>query len=327
MSTVRKVQKTPGGTFFVSIPKSWAEQYSLKRGAMVAVEDASNGKLVIDAKYDITPSPRSVILKIGPHLSREIVGEYLLGFDVIRVESKDRVSTEARDAVKSVVDRLIGLEIVEEDHSGIVLQSLLESSGFPPEKILRRGYSIVAGMHRDAVNALINGDLPLAKNVIARDDESNRQYFLLVRILRTIVQNPNSSKKLGVTPIECLDYRLVASLVESIGDECVRIAQIVADAKGAKLSEELKKTLSDLHVACCEAHEKAVEAFLTSNIAIAEGVRAKRDRVEKAFAGIEKAVKAQSLTIVPQILAVASFLRQIYDHSVDISDLVISKSE
>jgi phosphate uptake regulator len=325
MSTVRKVQRTPGGTFFITVPKSWAEQYGLKRGSIVAVDDASNGKLMIDAKHGTSPAPRSVTLKIGAHLGRELIGEYLLGFDVIHVESKNRVTPEARDTVKSVVDRLIGLEIVEEDYSRIVLQSLLEPTGFPPEKILRRGYSIVAGMHRDAVNALIDGDLPLAKNVMARDDEGNRLYFLLVRILRTIVQNPSLSEKLGVTPIECLDYRLVASLVEGIGDECVRIAQTAVEMKGMKLSDELKKMLVDLHALCYEAHENALEAFLTSNIDMAESVRAKTDRVSKAFVGIEKIAKAESLSIVPQVLAVSSFLREIYDHSVDLSDLVIPK--
>jgi phosphate uptake regulator len=280
---------------------------------------------VIDAKYDASPTQRSVTLKAGPHLGREIIGEYLLGFDIIHVESKNRIAPEARDAVKSVVDRLIGLEIVEEDYSSIALQSLLEPSGFPPEKILRRGYSIVAGMHRDAANALIDGDLPLAKNVMARDDEGNRLYFLLVRILRTIVQNPGLSEKLGVTPIECLDYRLVASLVEGIGDECVRIAVTAVDMKGVKLSQELKKMFADLHATCYEAHESALEAFLTGDVDLAESVRARNDKVNKSFAEIEKVAKAGSLSIVPKVLAVSSFLREIYNHSVDISDLVTPK--
>jgi phosphate uptake regulator len=180
-------------------------------------------------------------------------------------------------------------------------------------------------MHRDAANALIDGDLPLAKNVMARDDEGNRLYFLLVRILRTIVQNPGLSEKLGVTPIECLDYRLVASLVEGIGDECVRIAVTAVDMKGVKLSQELKKMFADLHATCYEAHESALEAFLTGDVDLAESVRARNDKVNKSFAEIEKVAKAGSLSIVPKVLAVSSFLREIYNHSVDISDLVTPK--
>lgn len=327
MSSVRKVQCTPNGTFFVTLPKSWAGQYRLKRGSVVTVSETGGGKLLVDPEFGIAPSPRTITIKPGPYLSREIIGNYLLGFDVIHVESKDRISFEVRDTVKSAVDRLIGLEIVEEDHSNIVLQCLLEPSGFPPEKILRRGYTIAAGMHRDVVNALVDGDVQLAKSVVARDDEGNRLYFLLVRILRTIVQNPSLSEKLVVTPIECLDYRLVASLVEAIGDECVRVAHKTIELKGTKLHDDLRKLLVDFHLSSFEAHENSLNAFLSGDIALAESVRRMREKMEKTFSSIEKIARAQSLDVVPQVLAVASFLRQIYEHGVDIADLVVPKKE
>jgi len=291
----------------------------------VSLSETSDGRLIIDPKYGVEPSPHTITLKPGAYLSREIVGKYLLGFDIIRVEAKERISFEVRDIVKKTVSRLIGLEIVEEDYSSIVLQCLLEPSGFPPEKILRRGYAIAAGMHRDVVNALVDGDLHLAKSVIARDDEVNRLYFLLVRILRTVIQTPGLSERLGVRPIECLDYRLAASLVEAIGDECVRVALKTVELKGTKLTEDLKKLLVAFHTACFEAHENALKAFFAGAVDLAEGVRDMRGKIEKTFADIEKVARAQSLDIVPHILAVASILKQIYEHSVDIADLVMPK--
>jgi phosphate uptake regulator len=325
MSAVRKVQRTPGGTFFVCVPKSWAERYGLKRGSLVSLGETADGRLLIDPGFGSEPSPRTVELKPGPLLSREVIGAYLLGFDIIRVEAKERINFEVRDVVKKTVGRLIGLEIVEEDYSKIVLQCLLEPSGFPPDKILRRAYAIAAGMHRDVVNSLVDGDVQLARSVIARDDEGNRLYFLLVRILRTIIQNPGLSDKLGVTPIECLDYRLASSLVEGIGDECVRVAMKTIELKGTKLGDDLKKIFVDFHTLCFDAHESALRAFFASDIALAEDVRASRGKMDKAFANIEKVVKEQSVEIVPQVLAVASFLRQIHEHSVDIADLVMPK--
>jgi phosphate uptake regulator len=327
MSELRKVQRTPGGTFFVCLPKPWAERYGLKRGSVVAVTETSDGRLLIDSEYAVEPSPRTITLKPGAYLSREIIGNYLLGFDIITVEAKDRINFEVRDTVKNAVSRLIGLEIVEEDYSRIVMQCLLEPSSFPPEKILRRGYTIAAGMHRDVVNALVNGDINLAKSIMARDDEVNRLHFLLVRILRTIVQNPSLTEKLGVRPIECLDYRLVASLVEAVGDECVRVASIAVGLKGTKLAEEFKKSLVDFHLACFEAHENALKAFLVGDMSLAENVRSMREKVEKMFANIEKLAKAQSLDVVAHILAAASALRQIYEHSVDMADLAMPKKQ
>jgi phosphate uptake regulator len=325
MSDMRKVQRTPGGTFFVTVPKSWAVQHGLQRGSVVSLSETSDGRLLVDPKYGVEPSPQTITLTPGAYLSREIVGKYLLGFDIIRIEAKKRISFETRDIVKETASRLIGLEIVEEDYSGIILQCLLDPSGFPPEKILRRGYAIAAGMHRDVVNALVGGDTHLAKSVVARDEEVNRLYFLLVRILRTITQNPSLSEKLGIRPIECLDYRLAASLVEAIGDECVRAALKTVELKGTKMTEDLKKLFVEFHAACFGAHESALKAFFTGDIGLAESVRDMRANLEKQSAGIEKIARAQSLDVVPQILAVASILRQIYEHSVDIADLVMPK--
>jgi len=205
------------------------------------------------------------------------------------------------------------------------LQCLLNPSSFPPAKILRREYSITAGMHRDVVNALVNGDMRMAKSVIARDEEVNRLYFLLVRILRTIIQNPSLSGKLGLQPIECLDYRLAASLVENIGDECVRAAFKITELKGAKLTENLKKLMVEFHMVCFEAQENALKAFFAGDVGLAEEVRNMRRRVEESLKVIEKNIKSQHLEVVPHLLAAASILKQVYEHSVDIADLVMPK--
>jgi phosphate uptake regulator len=323
MGDLRKVQRTVTGTFFVCLPRSWAEQHGLRKGTLVALGETGDGKLLIDPKYNAEQLPRVATLTAGPYLSREIIGGYLLGFDVIRIEAKERIDLDVRNTVKTTVGALIGLEIVEETYSQIVLQCLLEPSGFPPEKILRRNYAIVAGMNRDAANSFVDGDLQLAKSVIARDDESNRLYFLLVRILRTIIQNPGLSEKLGITPIECLGYRLAASLIEATGDACVQVAAKTIELNGVRLSEDLRKLLVGLQAICHEAHEQALKAFVNKDIALAENVRNMHERIETVFTAIEKVAKDQPLEVMPQILAASSFLRQIYAHSVDLADLVV----
>src|SRR4030065_2007468 len=151
MSELRKMQRTAGGTFFVCLPKSWAQHYNLKRGGIIGISENADGKLTIDPKYGAEPSPKTVILVPGPLLEREIIANYLLGVDVIRVHGREQICLEDRESVKDTVSGLIGLEIVEEDRSGMVLQCLLEPSGFPPEKILRRAYAIAAGIDRDVV--------------------------------------------------------------------------------------------------------------------------------------------------------------------------------
>ncbi|XHH08129.1 MAG: PhoU domain-containing protein [Candidatus Bathyarchaeia archaeon] len=322
MSDLRKVQQTPTGTFFVCVPRSWAQQNGLKKGTMVNLEVTSDGKLVVDAKYDSEQQQKVATLTVGPFLSREIIGRYLLGFDVIRIEAKDRIDLEVRNIVKSTVTSLVGLEIVEENYSQVVLQCLLDPSGSQPEKILRRNYAIISGMTRDVTNSFINGDLQLAKTVVARDVESNRLYFLLVRILRTIIQNPRLSEKLGITPIDCLDYRLAASLIESMGDACVQVATKTLELNGFKPSGELQKLLIDLQTVCLEANDQALKSFVNKDMALAENVRNTQAKICDIYASIEKVAKSQPVDAMPQLLAAISFVRQIYEHSLDIADLV-----
>jgi len=320
---LRKMQQTPTGTFFVCIPKNWTEKHGLKKGTLVALSETSDGRLFIDPKYDQSPAPKNSRIIVGPYLGREIVGHYLLGSDIIRIEAKERIDLEVRKVVKATVGSLIGLEIVEESHGQIILQCLLEPSGFPPEKILRRNYAIVAGMLRDSVNSFIDADVQLAKSVMARDDENNRLYFLLVRILRTIIQTPRLGEKLGLTTIECLDYRLAASLVESMGDACVQIAAKTLDLKSAQPSEDLKRLLSEMQSVCYDAQEQSLKSFLSKDIACAANVRKLRDKVQVLSVDIEKTAKDQPVEVMPQTLATTAFLKQVYENSVDLADLVV----
>jgi len=322
---LRRVQRTSGGTFFVCLPKDWATRSGLRRSSVISLSETADGRLVIDAKYSVERTPQVVIVEPTPLLDREIVGKYLLGYDIIRVEAKDRMSTEDRERIKQASSRLIGLEIVEEDYSKIVLQCLLEPSAYPPERILQREHSIASSMHRDAVTAFLDGDINLAKNVIARDNEVNRLYFLLVRILRTVIQNPGLSEKLGILPIDCLDYRLTASLVEAIGDQSVQVAELASKLESAKIAKELAQLLLKLHKVGFEAHENALKALFTRDIALAESVRNEQKNVSRLYGDVESVVQAQYGDIAPQVLAVASSIRLIYEHSLDIADLVMPK--
>jgi len=321
----RRVQRTGGGTFFVCLPKEWAQRHGLDRSSVVAISETADGRLVIDAKYNVERAPREIVIKPTPFVDREIVGKYLLGYDVIRVEAKDRITPDDRERIKRASSRLIGLEIVEEDYAKIVMQCLLEPSAFPPGRILRREYSIASSMHRDAFTAFVESDAQLAKNVIQRDNEVNRLYFLLVRILRTVVQNPSLSEKLGILPIDCLDYRLIASFVEAIGDQSVQIAESAIRLEGAVVERELAQLLSKVHRIAFDAHENALKAVFSRDVVVAEAVKNEKQALEEGFKQIEAFLHSQAFELAPHILAAASSMSRIYDYSVDIADLVMPK--
>jgi len=323
MGELRKVQQTPTGTFFICLPRDWAKEHNLQKGSQVNLEASTEGKLLVDTQFDTEPQPKTITLKVGPYLNREIIGHYLLGYDIIRVDAKSRIDSAIRNQIKSTANSLAGLMIVEETTTMMALQCLMQQPFTSPKKLLQRNQASVASMIRDAANSFINHDTDMAKNVIERDVENNKFYFLLVRILRTIIQNPRQGEKFEITPIECLDYRLAASLIEDIGDVCVQIATTTLSPNDAKLSDEVHKLLIELQYACFEANEQAFKSFLNKDISIAENVRNLRAKIEANSLEIETAAKNSSVDLIPQILAVRSSLKQIYECSVDMADLVV----
>jgi phosphate uptake regulator len=323
---LRKIQRTGGGTFFVSLPKEWAERLGLKRGSVVSVVETAEGRLILDPKYDVERAPQVAGLEPGALLDREIVGKYLLGYDVIRIVAKDQITTEQRELVRQAARRLVGLEIIKEDYKSMVVQCLLEPASLSPEKILRREYNFAAAMHRDAVAALIEGDVHLGGNVAERDDEVNRLYFLLVRVLRTALRNPRLSERLRISPIDCLDYRLVASFVEGIGDQSVQIAETLNSLKGTKLREGVSQVLRRLHKTVFDAHEEALKALFEHEVSLAESIRNRREEVKKLTREVEAHAKSeQDVNIVGVVVSVAASLGKIYELAVDIADLVMPK--
>ena len=62
MTDLRKVQRTPTGTFFVCLPRVWSEEHGLKKGKLVALEESSDGKLFIDPKYNEEPTYLCIVI-------------------------------------------------------------------------------------------------------------------------------------------------------------------------------------------------------------------------------------------------------------------------
>lgn len=319
---LRKVQET-GGSFFVSLPRGWAQRIGLTKGSVVEVIEREDGSLVVDPQYGLERRVEEATVTPSPLLEREITGKYLLGFNTIKIEGVNRLPPEVSEKARQTARRMIGLEIVEEDAHRIVLQCLLEPSAFPPEKILRREYLFASGMHKDVLTALVEGDTRLAGAIVERDDEVDRLYFLLVRLLRTAVLNPRLTEKMGLSLIDCLDYRLVASYVESIADHANVIARSIGEFSGTSLPEDVLHALSGLGERSYEMHQKAMRALFSRDLNLVGEVLEENDSVQDAFRKLDKLLAGKSPDVIAYASTVASALNQICDSAVDIADIVM----
>ncbi|MGI0065133.1 MAG: PhoU domain-containing protein, partial [Nitrosotalea sp.] len=194
------------------------------------------------------------------NISAYVTGAYLLGYDIIKIKGKSTISGEDREKIRWLMRRLVGMEIVEEDSSNVNVQFLLDATTLSPDKILKRMSSIVHGMFRDTISCLTSDDRSVLQTMTSRDDEIDRQYFLLVRLIRSAMVDKKLATALNLGNIDILDYRVAANLLETAGDIITDLAH--------SISELPKSDMRKLYDAAKEienVHEKSITSFIENN--------------------------------------------------------------
>lgn len=320
---LRKVQEVGGGTLLVSLPKVWASRHSLRKGSVVTLSPNPDGSLILyPAGKERTP--REVIIKYPPkypeQLVNEITASYLFGYDIIRVAGSERLSYEYREMVKGTVQKLAGLEIVEEDANSMTAQFLPEPSSLNPEKLFRRMHMLVLGMHKDVITSILEGDTFLLKVVMERDDEVDRLYFLIVRLIRSAVLDARLAKSFDLSLIECLDYRIAANILEDIADISVEIARASERVVENPSDGSWISSLSEVASLIQESQELSVKAFLTKNAENARDVVKYHAKVLKVLGQLKRDVLNSPNLFIEQ-LAVLEGMERITRLMPDVADL------
>lgn len=320
---LRKLQRTPDGTYLVTIPKAWAKRVGLGAGSVISYEERQDGRLLLSPKIDEERAPLEVVLDPSPFVRREIIEKYLLGYDIIRIQSIESLSPEVRDEARKTTKRLVGLEVLEEDAKKIVLQCLVEPSLLNPERILRRLEMLSMPMQLDAVEAFTSSKTELAKGVVERDEEVDRWYFLLVRLVRAAIADTYLLEKIKVSSVDCLDYRLLGSYIETFADYAVTIAENTQEKISVPKPEQTM--LDKIGSMVNSMYKDAVGAVLSRDLKLASSVAPRFQEAKKQLAAAETSVAASSRPLVNHLVAVILALNRMSEISVDISDLTITR--
>ncbi len=260
---VRRLQRI-GSSILVSLPKEWVDANNLSKGNQVEIETAQN-TISISANKETRPTKELVIsypLPKEENIVADLTGAYLLGYDVIEITSKSIIPGEDREKIRNSMRRLVGMEIIEEDASHINMQFLLDATTLNPEKILKRMSSIALGMYDDTSNGLILDDKSNLQTISNRDVEVNRQYFLLVRLIRSTLVDRRLANVFNLENIDVLDYRVAANLLETAGDSIVELANLIYNSS---ISKGNSKKIFDLIKDFSKLAEKSIDAFIKSD--------------------------------------------------------------
>jgi len=327
---LRKLQQTGGvdGTFLISLPKKWVTKRHLKRGDVLHIIERADGSLVLAPQVESINELTESTIPMEHNIRRGILTKYLLGYDKIKVTSNKRLSPEERENVMKIVRRLVGVEIVEESSTEIVLQALIAPTGVQIDQTLRRIYLLANKMHKDSFIAFFDNDIKLAQNVIDRDDEVDRFYFLAVRQLRAVIQNPSLSERMNVTPVECLDYRVLAKSLESLADRAVEIAEKVFSLESYKRADykQIFEPFKSLNEFVVKMHQQAFNAVLKKDSVLADKILAMRKQFLKQYEKLEailvKQTPKQPIDLFLDLKDILEIEDIISEIALDVADLV-----
>jgi phosphate uptake regulator len=242
------------------LPKEWVDANNLDKSSQVEIETGQD-TISISANKEIRPTKELEIsypLPKEENIVADITGAYLLGFDIIQINSKSTIPGEDREKIRNSMRRLVGMEIIEEDASRINMQFLLDTATLNPEKILKRMSSIALGMYSDTSNGLILDDKSTLQTLSNRDVEVNRQYFLLVRLIRSTLVDRKLANVFNLENIDVLDYRVAANLLENAGDSIVELSNFINNSSLSKtLSKKIFNVVKDFN----KIAEKSINAF------------------------------------------------------------------
>ena len=301
MTTFTRRLQRIGSSILVSLPKEWIDANKLDKSSQVEIETMQNN-LSITAQQSIKPTKE---VEISYPLSKEdsvvanITGAYLLGYDLIRIKGKSTISIKDRENIRASMRSLVAIEIIDEDAKTITAQFLLDESSVNPQKILKRMSSIAQGMFIDVLGMIQNPD-QLA-SVADRDSEINRQYFLLVRLIRSAIVDKRLATIFNLGDMDILDYRLAANIIENAGDTIVSITDTIAKSKAFKtLSKSNFNLIYEVARDIEEIQTKSVDAFVSKdrNLAIAT-IQLHKNLLEKTHAIRPRDPKTDGTEILP----------------------------
>jgi len=320
----RKAIEMGRGTILVSLPKEWVKKNGIKKGDTLSVDELSARKLVVRPYEGGEDEKRQISIEYpGDDLSQvanDVTGAYLLGYDIIRVVGSKVISREDRSGIKATIGRLVGLEIMDEDSKKMTLQFLLEPTAIVPSQIVFRMSGLLDGMLKDVAEALTKNDPKLLSLVAERDDEVDRLYFLLVRVTRAAIVRPDVAEGYGLSPVDLLDYRVLASFLESIGDavsELSRTLQPVLKVK--QLAREYAACVVKLNA----MNDLATQGFVSRRAGrprtISREVKARAQEVTERLAELAKMQPGDGANTAETLAS----LDRVSKLLVDVSDLAV----
>ena len=327
----RRIQKVGYSTLSVSIPMNWAKKMSIKKGDIVFLSEDNDGALRIAPEPSKVEDTSVYVVNVDKCdntkvLGRVIVANYVLGRNLIRVESSRRLMREQIESIREVTQRLLGIGIIEESDRHLLLQCSIDPKNFPIDTVIKRLYTITSIMFKETIDSLIDGDLELAKDAIAREYEADTIFWLIARLLASAQQSRLVSENIGITtPMDIIQQNIIAWYLEMVGDRLQAIASNIIKLNSSRkgTDSELIERLSQMALISFTMFDKAVKSMLEKDVKVASDAVDLYEAVEIEEEKLLEEFQAVHSELAPLFNMIAWEFKIIAEHSTAIAEISI----
>ena len=328
----RKVQKVGYSTLSVSLPMNWTKKMEVKKGDIVFLSEETDGALRLTVDPGKTDDNTVYMVNVdncdnSEVLARVIVGNYVLGRNMIKVYSSRRLMREQIESIRRVTQRLLGIGIIEESERHLILQCSIDPNKFPLETVVRRLYVITSIMFKEIMDSLIDGDMELAKDAITREYEADTIYWLLARLLASAQQSRLVSEGIGIKePMDIVQHSIIAWYLEMIGDRVKDIASSIINLQQIRheSDDELIERLVQIGMMAFTMFDKAVKSIFEKDLNVASDAVDLYENVENEEGNLLKRFQnGSSPDVAATVSQIAWDMKIIAEHSSAIAEIAI----
>ena len=328
----RKIQFTGKSTYIISLPKQWVNELGLKQGDQVSVERSGTTSLQIMPHRTRKEESEVATIEIEPKeekssVVRKLVSLYFFRFKIINIKPKTGRITPSqrvgiRDAVKKI---LMGTEITADSSDGITIQVLINLVELSVDGAFKRMMLLAKSMQDDALIAIKEGNVELAKEVINSDDDVDRFAFYITRQLVIAIENDHMLKEMGFQNArDCLGYRVITKNIERLADHAVRISKDVLDYK-KPITGKLFDMIREMSDFAISVMDDACLALFKKDYEEAENAIKRANDIEKYEKKIIEGLRInKNEEEVFRIRRISENVKRIAEYASDVGEIVLN---
>lgn len=334
----RKVQKVGASTLSVSLPKDWVERWGIHKGDVVLIETVKDGSLRVtsskegagEAKHELEYIVNADLCDEPGLLGRVVVGNYVVGRDNVRIKAKTRLKSQHIAEVRQAVSKLHGLGIMQETPDEIQLQCNIDPTRLSVETGMKQLYTIGATIHREAVESLVKGDANLARDAVSREDEADKMYWLILRLLLIAQTDPVLAERMGLKEqLPIVGNRLIAKALENIADygEIMGRNTLELLEQGKKVDPMLLEHFRRVGDASGKVVADALAGVFTHDVKLANRAIENAAAIELDAENLAAEVhgKVRDPVLVANLRAIAFAMRRVAEHGSEIAVIGINR--